>query len=365
VTNLNLLYVITDLALGGVPLHLHRLVKAMRERGHEVRVISLAPDGPVGRTLRDDGVEVLTCDGGGGWDFRVIGRLARIIRATQPDIIHAMLFHANLAAKWAARRVGFPANRVLCEIQTVEVERRWHLWVDRWTYPLCRLMIGNSPSVVEHLATQARIPRHRLHLLRGGIDPSPYRDARPVDGSTLALPENVRVALWVGRLDPVKGLTILVDAFPSVVREVDAHLLLAGDGPMRTALTRQIHRLGLADRVHLLGARSDVPGLLKLADVFVFPSRTEGLPNSLLEAMAAGCAIVTTDAPGCRDLIEHQQTGLRVPYGDTRALSDAIVTVLQDPTLAARLGQCAADEVERHWHVDRTHEAYSALYRAV
>ena len=363
----DILYVITDLELGGVPLHLHRLVGAMRARGLTVSVVSLAPPGPVSRMLEEDGVDVRSCDGCCGWDLRVIGRLARIIRSQRPNIVHSLLFHANVAARWAAEAADLPDDRVLCEIQTVEVERKWHLWVDRWTHGGCRFTIGNSPSVIEHLSSAAGIPRGRLKLVRGGIDPAPIRNAQTVDRSSLEcdLEADSPIVLWVGRLDPVKGLAILIRAFRDVAAATDARLLLAGDGPIRSELKRLIQDEGLSRRVYLLGPCRDVAGLLKTADVFVFPSRTEGLPNALLEAMAAGCPIVTTDVPGCRDLIEDGDTGLVVRFGDTNGLSASIRLLLTDRELAERLGNRASNVVEREWHIDRTHDAYCALYDSI
>ena len=364
-TMVSILYVITDLKLGGVPLHLSRLAGEMRRRGFEPCVVSLGELGPVARMLRDDGVGVHSCGARGSWDIRVIGRLARIISEKRPDIVHAMLFHANVAARRAARKAGLPSDRVLCEVQTVEVERRWHLLVDRFTHRGCRFTIGNSPSVIEHLHRRARIPRDRLRLVKGGIDPTLLQKVKPVDRSTLGLPADAALVLWVGRLDPVKGLDTLVGAFQSIDVDTDVHLLLVGDGPLRTRLRNKIDRLGLAKRVHLLGARDDVPALLKVADVFAFPSRTEGLPNALLEAMAAGCPIVTTDVPGCRDLIEHETTGLIVPYGDTATLATAILRLVHDRPAARRLGERAADAVTSGWHISGTFDAYANIYEAV
>ena len=290
-----------------------------------------------------------------------------------------MLFHANFAARWAARIAGFPRDRVVCEIQTVEVERRWHLLIDRFTYGGCRFTIGNSPSVVDFLATEGGIPRSRLRLVRGGIDPAPLLGARPLDRSALGFPVDGPIVFWAGRLDPVKGLEILLRAFRMLVADPAkpglprakpglpgrAHLLLAGDGPLRDQLARQIERSELAGRVHLLGARDDIPALLKTADVFVLPSRTEGLPNALLEAMAAGCPVVTTDVPGCRDLVEHERTGLLVPYGDTDALAAAIRRLLDDLGTAGRLAACAAEVVASCWHIEQTYSAYAAIYDAI
>ena len=362
---IDILYVITDLKLGGVPLHLYRLVDAVRTRGLSAAVVCLTDPGPVAEMLREVGVEVVDCGGRGGFDFRVIGRLARVIRERRPDLVHAMLFHANLAARWAAPRAGFATERLLCEIQTVEVERRWHLWADRWTYEGCRLTIGNSPSVVDHLASAARIPRERLRLIRGGIDPKSVTEAEPIDPATIGVPTGAPIVVWTGRLDPVKGLDVLIRAFGPIAERRGAHLLLAGEGALRDALRRWIEEATLTRRVHLLGSRSDVPSLLKRADLFAFPSRTEGLPNALMEAMAAGCPIVTTDVPGCRDLVTQDRTGLVVPYGDVAALSAAMDRLLQDRSRATALGRAAAEEVTEKWQLSVMLDAYVALYHEV
>ncbi len=360
--DIHILYVITDLELGGVPLHLYRLVMEVRKHGYRPTVVSLAPPGPVGKKLRDDGVPVLNCEGCCGWDLRVIPRLGRIIRDTPSDLIHSLLFHANVAVRLAGKWVGYPAKRMLCEIQTVEVERRWHLTVDRWTHRWCGAILGNSPSVIEHLATAAGIPRDRLYLVRGGIDPEPIRTAPPADRAALGVPAAAKIVFWAGRLDPIKGLDVLIRAFAMLDRGLNAHLLLAGEGPRRARLLEQARQAGLSDRVHLLGARRDVPSLLRLADVFAFPSRTEGLPNALLEAMAAGCAIVTTDVPGCRDLITHERDGLLVPWGDAAALADGLRRLLSDRVLAARLGESAGASVTTNWHARSTWADYLQLY---
>lgn len=348
-----------------MPLHVHRLVGAMRGRGYTMTVVSLARIGPVGEMLRADGVEVHACRGLGGWDFRVLGRLRRIIAKVQPDLVHTFLFHANFAGRYAARRAGFPADRVVCEIQTAEIERRWHLWVDRHTHEGCRFTIGNSPSVVEHLAQHAGIPKARLRLVRGGIDPTPYAQAQPLDRAVLGLTPTDRVILWVGRLDPVKGLLGLFQAFQRLANISGLYLLLAGEGKQRAELEAAIRQANLEGRIRLLGARRDIPALLKTADVFAFPSLTEGLPNALLEAMAAACPIVTTEVPGCRDLISGEENGLVVPYGDIAALVIALRRLLDDRALAASLGARAAQEVSSTWHLERTFRSYAAIYEEI
>ena len=360
---LRILYVITDLEIGGVPLHLARLAGAMRRAGHDVGVVSLAPVGPVVELLAAEQVPVWSCAAFGPADWRVFDRLAARIQDFGPDLVHALLFHANVACRLACILAGFPTDRLVCEIQTVEIERRWHLVVDRWTHRWCRLIIGNSPSVVTHLHEHAGVPLGRLRYVAGGVDAAAIHAAQPLDRQTLEVAADDVLLLWAGRLDPIKGLDTLLEAVDLLRRQHPVRCLLAGEGPERANVERLISRRDLGEVVTLLGRRSDVHRLMRTADVFVFPSRTEGMPNALLEAMAAGLPIVTTDVAGCRDLVTDGQEGLLVPPDDPPALAGSMTRVIVDRLLAKQLSDTAWHTVASHYTLKHCTEGYIAVYK--
>ncbi len=362
---MRILYVITDLDTGGVPLHLLRLATGARDAGHDVSVLSIKPAGPVGDRLADAGIGVQSCDASGPADWRVFESVANATRSTAPDVVHSLLFHANLACRIAGLIGGFPAERLVCEIQTAEIERRWHLAVDRLTFRLCRLTVVNSDSVRRHLRVHAGIPAHLLRVIHGGVDAAAIQSAAPLPRESLGAREGEHILLWVGRLDPVKGLDTLIDAVAALLHCVDARLLLVGDGPEAQRLQQRIARRHLEDRASMLGWRSDVHNLMRSVDAFVFPSRTEGMPNALLEAMAAGLPIVTTDVPGCRDLVTHEREGLLVPADDAAALARAIERLIDDAALARRLAEAARRRAEREFSFDACLSRYLALYREI
>lgn len=359
------LLVITDLEIGGVPLHVFRLAGGLVARGYEIRVGSLAPAGPVTEMLHEAGVGTFACDAKSPLDLGAIGRLAGEIRDFEPDVVHSLLFHANVAARFASLRAGISRRRVICEIQTVEIERRWHLWVDHFTHPLCRIEVGNSPSVIEHLATRASLPRSKLRCVPGGVDADQIARADAIDKAREGVSGDGPLIVWAGRMDPIKGLDNLIAAFARVRRGHASHLALLGDGPIRPTVEQQVRQLGLSDAVTFTGMRDDVASWLKAAAVFVFPSRTEGMPNALLEAMAAGCAVVTSDVPGCRDLVTNEKTGLLVPPRDPAALAAAVERLLDDESLRRRLGDQAGREVEEKYTIDRMVGRYGELYEEV
>jgi len=362
---IRLTWLITDLEVGGVPLHLHRLATRLAGGQFEVRVVSLADVGPVGRMLQRDGVPVDACRARGPWDVAALLRLGRHLRRHRPDILHALLFHANIAARLIGPSAGVPIRRILCEIQTVERERPWHLVLDNLTCRLCRLEIGNSPSVVRHLARNAHIPTARLRCEPGGIDVERFAGARPVSRESLGLPPGVPLLVWTGRLDPVKGLNTLLEAMTLPPLPAETRLLLVGDGPDRPNVQRRIAELGLAGRVVMLGQRGDVPELLKTADAFVLPSRTEGYPNALLEAMAAGLPVVATAVAGCRDIVVHGRTGLLVAYGDARALAGALAEQISDLPRAGRMARSGQEWVRRHADIAAVAERWRRFYQEI
>ncbi|MCZ6651538.1 MAG: glycosyltransferase [Planctomycetota bacterium] len=360
-----ILYVITDLEIGGVPLHLCRLATSMHELGHVVRVVSLSPPGPVSKMIAQAGVEVGSCDARSAAGIGALLRLRREIVQFQPEIIHSFLFHANIACRLTAPLAGVTRNRLICEIQTVEIERRWHLTVDRWTHRLCWMEIGNSQSVIDHLHHEAGLPESRLMLVRGGVDLERFDQAKPIRKSELGAKDRDSLLAWVGRLDSIKGLDDLLRALAIIRQRFASHLVLVGDGPERSRLEQLITELDLADRVSLVGVRDDVPEILKACDVFVFPSHAEGMPNALLEAMAAGCAIVCTDVPGNRDLITDGRTGLTVPVMAPDALAEAVMKLLASRDLTNRLGAAASTLAKESFDSKLVTARYLKIYDTI
>jgi glycosyltransferase involved in cell wall biosynthesis len=362
---IRLTYLITDLKVGGVPLHLYRLATRLPRDEAQVRVISLADEGPVGLQLRRAGVPVQGCGARSPSDVRALGRLWQLLRSDPPDILHSLLFHANIAARVMGPLAGVPPRRIVCEIQTVERERRWHLPMDNVTCRLCRCEVGNSPSVVDHLHRQAHLPLSRLRTEWGAVDAEAIESSPPASREALGVRPDQTLILWTGRLDPVKGFEEMLAGFALACRGRPVVLAMAGEGPHRGRIEKLIREHGLDERVFMLGHRSDVPSLLRSADLFLFCSRTEGLPNAVLEAMAAGVPVIATDVPGCRDLIDSARTGWLVRPGDPAAIARGIEAALLDRALAAELGRAGQAWVRAHLDISDLAARWLAFYRSI
>lgn len=362
---LRITYLITDLKIGGVPLHLYRLATGMPRAEARVRVVSLADEGPVGRRLREAGIEVRSCYGRSARDVRALARLHGILREQRTDILHTLLFHANIAGRAIGPLAGIPSSRIICEIQTVEYERPWHLVADGITCRWCRFEVGNSPAVVSHLARKAHVPVSRLRCVWGGVDVAAIELARPADRAAFGLAADARVILWVGRLDPVKGFEEMLGGLSKFPSAAGIHLLLVGEGPYRSRVEAIIREMRLSDRVTMLGQRDDVAELLKMSDAFVLASRTEGMPNSLAEAMAAALPVVVTDIPGCRDLVKHGETGLLVRARSPDAIARGIEQVIACPESSRAMGRRAAAWVRSHLDHRALPERWLRIYRSL
>ncbi|MGQ9651709.1 MAG: glycosyltransferase [Phycisphaerae bacterium] len=359
---IRLTYVITDLAIGGVPLYLYRLATRLPRDRFQIHVVSLADAGPVGDMLVSAGIAVSSCGARTSRDMKALHRLWRILKTTRPQVLHALLFHANIACRLVGPLADVPINRIVCEIQTVELERPWHLVLDNLTCRLCRLEVGNSPSVVAHLRRKAHLPASRLSCQWGAVDVTAIDAAEPADRAMFGIPPDQPLVIWTGRLDPVKGFEEMLSAFARLRQTLPASLLLVGDGPYRPAVERLIAEYRLDQSVKFAGSRPDVPSLLKMADAFLFCSRTEGLPNSLLEAMAAGLPVVATDVPGCRDVVIHGQTGLLSRAGSAVDIERKLALVLTNRRLSADLGARAHDWVRTHLDVQKWSEHWELIY---
>lgn len=362
---LRVTFLITDLKVGGVPLHLHRLVTRLPLDRISPRVISLADEGPVGVMLKRAGVPVLGCQARGASDVSALWRLRQILAADPPDVLHSLLFHANIAARVVGPLAGVPAHRIVNEIQTVEIERKWHLLVDGLTCRMCRVEIGNSPSVLAHLHRAAHVPWSRLRCEWGAVDLEAIDAATPIPRVELGVGPEESLIVWSGRLDPIKGFEEMLEALALVRRTHRARLLLAGEGAYRPTVEALVRRLTLEDAVTLLGERRDVPRLLKSADLYLFCSRTEGLPNALIEAMAAGLPIVATKVPGCRDLIRDGESGVLVKSRDAADIAAAVTRLLDDRARAAALGRAARAWVSERLDARNWGARWASLYASL
>ncbi|MCA1685550.1 MAG: glycosyltransferase, partial [Planctomycetia bacterium] len=293
---------------------------------------------------------------------RAVVRLASALRAQRPALVQSFLFHANVASRLAAPLAGRPW--VVGGLRVAERRSRWHLALERLTSPLGSGSVCVSEGVRRFSREQGGWPDDRLTVIPNAVDTTPYDGEVAASPASLGVPAGAFLALYAGRLHGQKGISVLMDAAESVIASRgDWHLAVAGDGPLRPWLVgRLAGSPGLAARVHLLGPRGDVPALLKAADLLVLPSLWEGMPNVVLEAMAARRASVATAVEGSVDLVVSGSTGWLVPPADPDALARALLDAASDPVRLRRYGDAARARAEAEFSPERVVAAYESLW---
>ena len=296
-------------------------------------------------------------------DLSTAWKLSRIIRQWKPEIVHA---HDPHAVSMAALALSFSAPEPRPPIvasRRVDFHLQTHSF-SRWKYRQVDLFIAASDAIRRVLEHDG-IPAARITVVHDGIDVAKIQRLPTVDAhAEFWLPRGAPVIAHVGALVPHKGQKFLIDAVPHILREVpDAHLIIFGEGELRTALERQIKELRVEKHVVLAGFRNDVLQLVKSADLFVMSSVTEGLGSTVLDAMAMKLAVVGTDAGGIPEAVVHGETGLVVPTGDSRTLAGAVVRVLKDKGLRDRMGAAGLARVSEHFGVSRLLTGTLRAYR--
>jgi glycosyltransferase involved in cell wall biosynthesis len=373
---------ITTLRRGGAEKALVELVTRLDSARWSARVISLTDADPGHQArLEAAGVRVLSFGLRGPLDLpRVLARWTAELRLQRPRLLQTFLFHANLLGRFAARRAGVPitvsGHRV--------AERRWnaHRTLDRLTASLARCHVCVSDGVRRHVARSLGLPDDRLVTIPNGVEAESIAERLgrpetaeivPLAHPTLAFNPAQPRLLFVGRLDRQKGLDVLLQALanedrPSVPPAPRPRLILVGDGPERQALLGRITTLGLADRVTLAGRVDDVVPWLAAAEGFVLPSRWEGMPNALLEAMAAGLPAIGTRVEGIEDLIVTDgpaRTGWLVPAGDPAALAQAIAAWASDAERSARFGAAGRELARAKFSLDEVARRYQRTWETL
>ena len=357
---------------GGVEVVVDQLSHGMVERGHQVSVLTLRTRGGKRREATGNltisrlpaidltgliGVQLVV-------SLHAIPALISELRTFKPDLIHVHnLFFRNSEAAAVIARFnstpllltmhlgdmggGFTAVKALTTLYEKTVGRCIVRSADRIT--------GVSAAVASHAGVLGA-SSSLVQVIPNGVDTSIFYPSESV-------PDTPTV-LAVGRLVPNKGMDTLIKAVPEVLARVqEAKFVIAGAGPMDSSLRKLTESLGVGDSVEFLGHRSDVPDLLRGATVFARPSTLEGMPLTVLEAMATGLPVIATRVGGTPELITDGENGFLIPVGDSHALAEAILDVLSAPERSSRMGQRNLQIVQIEYTWERVINRTEALYQ--
>lgn len=360
--------VITELNVGGAERCLANLAMGLDRRCFEVAVFSLASRPPVAQAelveqLEAAQIPVEFLDSNSAWQFfRAVRRLRQRLAQQRPHIVQSFLYHADVVASVSTRHlrnsVFFMGIRVA---DPSSVRQR----IERYASRRAARVVCVSQSVADYCVHQVGIDPGKVAVVPNGIDLSRFPASPPALLTELGLPAGRKAILFAGRLHEQKGLDWLIPNLPAVFAELPGHdLLIVGEGPQRKQLQKLAQAANIADRVHFTGWRSDIGPLLAAADFVVLPSRWEGMPNILIEAMASGRSVVSTRAAGVTELLGPLVSRQTVPFGDDRELVQALIALGRDPGLTSRLGQANRRRIEESFSLQSMIAGFERLFSA-
>lgn len=338
-------------------------VNGLRERGHRAALVA----NPQGELLRRaaEGLELIPLAPRTEVDLSAAWRLSRVLKRLSPDVVHAHDPHGVTMAALALSMNRARAGPVLVASRRVDFHLRGGA-LSRWKYGRVDRLIAASEAIRRILISDG-LPPDRIVTIHEGIDLNHVQAAPPVNlHEALWLPHGAPIIGNVAALVPHKGHRHLIEAARLVIQTFpDARFVLFGEGELREHLERQARADHLERHVLLPGFRADVLGCMKGFDLFVMSSITEGLGTSLLDAMACSKAVVATRTGGIPEVVEEGVTGLLVEPHDHRAMGGAIVTLLRDRTLRARMGEAGLQRVVERFTVERMIAETIAVYADV
>lgn len=334
------------------------------------------------------GVDVVSLNCRGTRDLpSAVNALQKWLRQNRPDVIHTHLWAANVVGRIAGRLAGIP---VISSAHNPDYEpearddgsdvssrkRNLARAIDRWTGQFgSRRMIAVSDYVRQSTHRHLRYPIERIDLLYNPIDAESFTNytgrSREQALQELGIPADSFVLLNVARISPQKGQLYAVRALPLIAKKYpNVHLILTGattDSQCLAQVQEEIRSLGVADKVHILGARTDIPDLLHACDIFVFPSLYEGLGIALIEAMAAGCTCIATQTGPLAEVVTDGVDGMLVPPRDEKQLAATVCDLIADParrkSLASAARKSALERFDPQTAAKRLMEIYESLVR--
>jgi glycosyltransferase involved in cell wall biosynthesis len=376
---IRLALVITELEVGGAERCLTQIATGLDRNRFAPVVYALASRPPASRSalvqqLKDAAVPVQFVGVRASWQLgTAIKRLRRLLAEQRPQLVQTFLFHGNVVGTLSVRGLHSSPHAPREEspprlVHGMRVaDPSWlRQAIERRTSARADKVVCVSRSVSAYCAARLRLPADKLVVIPNGIEVEAYTDLQPANLADFGLPPGRRAIVFVGRLHRQKGLDWLLSFAPRLLEQLPDHdLLLVGDGPERARLEARVQALGLERRIHLAGWSPQVPQILRAAEMLILPSRWEGMPNVLLEAMAAALPIVTTQAEGVQELLGPLADEQSVAFWDQEAFLDRLRRLAENRQLAAGLGRQNRERVERHFSRQAMLHAYEELYASL
>lgn len=355
-------HVILSLQPGGLENGVVNVVNGLDPRRFRSSICCLKQAGEFANRIRQEHVQIHEMGLTGGNDYVLPLKLARLFRQTRTDIVHTRNPEAFFYGFLGARLAGVGAvihsehGRTLPDkLHRMLLQRLFIRFTDR--------VFAVSEQLKRDLVIHVGMPAPRIDVIYNGVNPDKFHGAdRPAIRRELGVRDSDIVIGSVGRLAPVKNYGLLLQAVPGLLVSHDVTVMFVGDGPERPILEALADSLQIRQRVRFLGHRNDVRDLLAAMDIFVLPSHSEGMSNTLLEAMAASVPVVASAVGGNTEIVRDQQDGLIFPAGNLERLRVCLALLCNDSAYRQHLGQSGYARVVQAFSIQAMIARYEELY---
>lgn len=336
----------------------------------DIEVCTLSEVGFFGKKLVDQGVPVHCLETFNVYAPQAIWKIVKFLQGMDYDIIHVHLFPSSLFASLASI-VSKKYTWIYTEHNVWNRRRQWKWFklIDRFIYSRYTQILGVSTPVQYSLIAWLPELADKTLALPNSVNINRFRlnkSIRITKRHELGITPEQKLLLFIGRLTEAKGIDVLLRALNTADYWIEnSVLLVVGEGPQNEELKKLGERLNLNHRVRFLGVREDIPALLAAADVFILPSRWEGLPMVILEAMAAGKPIVTSSVGGIPEVIDDGKTGLLVPPEDVMSLRNALSQIITEEPYGYDLGNAARRKAEKLFSIEASIQQLIRIYHKV
>ncbi len=367
---IHVLHIIDGLKIGGAEMQLCQLVRRLRSERYRVTVCYSTP-GPLEAEMAALGVPMFRLPRLARIDPLLLWGMCRVIRRDPPHIVHTHLFKSDFHGRFAARLCGVPL--------VISSLRNCYGWAKNpllgrsygATARFVDRLIAVSEDVRQYAIQYTGVPPEKVVTIDNGVDTRRFEGQEAAGRAVreeLEIEAAAPVITIVGRLNPQKDHRTFLLAAAQIAQAIPrARFLIVGEGPLLEKLKAQTAELALTPTVIFCGIRRDVPAVMTASNLIVLSSLWEGLPNTVLESMAAARPIVATAVDGTRGVVLDGVTGLLAPPGDPSALARACLRILGDPALGTQMGQAGRARVEAHYSIEamiqQTRQVYESLLR--
>jgi glycosyltransferase involved in cell wall biosynthesis len=336
----------------------HRTFKemlALRERGHTLELVCV-PGARLGERLGAEGFTIHTTPMRSGVDLSAVARMRQLLKERSFDVLNTHSGRDSLLGGAAARLAGTPLIVRTRHLALAITSRATYTW-------LPHKVVAVSQSVRRYLVSEGVPENDVVTIYTGIVKPPSVSRAASTLRAELGLGEDAVIAGTVAILRDKKGHADLIRiAKPLIEQRPDLHFVFAGDGPLFDEIRASVQDNGLADHVHMLGLRRDIPNVLAGFDLFVLPTHQEALGTSFIEAMAAGLPVIGTAVDGVPEVIDDGVNGLLVPAHDDSALAAALLRLVDAPDERRRMGDAGSRITQTRFSVDTMANEMAAFY---